>query len=251
MLVIDLRGELPEHPTKKYKTRSTDRIRNVVLHNSATKDGGAFSFARYHVQKNNWPGIGYHYVILTDGTIQWCHDLNVISYHVGSSNGHAVGICLVGDFRFGNKPTKKQWKSALWLCNDLKNKLALKTEEFKGHQEMPGYSWKVCPGFSMDQFRSELAVSDKAIFKFGDKQYEGKYIDGKAMIPAREFAQDLGLKVHWQGENEPILIEGKNDQFNRLKALINKYADIQEQKLKLVGNYIELQRDFIKKMKEL
>ncbi|MFS1519454.1 peptidoglycan recognition family protein [Bacillus sp. SCS-151] len=67
------------------------------MHHSLTKEGSAEAFANYHVSTHNWPGIGYHFVILKDGTIVWCHNPGVMSYHVGDSNKHAIGICLVGD----------------------------------------------------------------------------------------------------------------------------------------------------------
>ncbi|WP_209123684.1 hypothetical protein [Alkalihalobacillus sp. BA299] len=46
---------------------------------SATKTGSADAFARYHVNSLGWPGIGYHYVVDKEGSISWCHDLEVVS----------------------------------------------------------------------------------------------------------------------------------------------------------------------------
>ena len=99
MKLEDVRHRLAKHPEKQYKRRPLTSIKQIAIHHSGTREGDAFSFARYHVHENDWPGIGYHYVILKDGTIQWTNDLEVISYHVQNHNPSAVGICLVGDFR--------------------------------------------------------------------------------------------------------------------------------------------------------
>ena len=90
-----------------------DKVTMVAIHHSATRTGSAEAFARYHVETHKWPGIGYHFVVEQDGEIIWCNDLIKKTYHVGNSNASAIGVCLVGDFRFDN-PTDEQ-RYALWL----------------------------------------------------------------------------------------------------------------------------------------
>ncbi|HIW33131.1 MAG TPA: peptidoglycan recognition protein family protein [Candidatus Paenibacillus intestinavium] len=159
MIVVDLRGKLPVHKTKKYNTRKASDIRSLAIHHSLTFSGSAQAFATYHINTNGWPGIAYTYVIDKDGTINQCLDHTTVGYHVGNSNKHALGICLVGDFR-NQKPTDAQYKSALelvrWLQLQLPNAV-----EVKGHSQYPGYSWKACPVISMDQFRLDLNRSNK------------------------------------------------------------------------------------------
>lgn len=154
MKIIDLRGKLPVHSTYRYKSRKPLDIRSIAIHHSLTFQGSAEAFARYHVTTNGWPGIGYAYVIGRDGAVYQCWDHTVVSYHVGNSNKHAIGICLVGDFRT-QKPTPEQYASALelvrWLRKQLPNALNV-----LGHSEYPDYSWKACPVISMPQFRKDI-----------------------------------------------------------------------------------------------
>ncbi|SDX63171.1 peptidoglycan-binding protein [Salimicrobium album] len=144
--LVNLRGKLPHdgwQPTNS-KYSKTD----IAVHHSLTDQGDAYSFSRYHVYTNGWPEIAYHFVILKDGTIQWCHGLQVISYHVGNSNSFAVGVCLVGDFR-DTEPTKEQKRSLRELHAQLKRDMP-NYKRTRGHDEFPGYAWKPCPEFDYE-----------------------------------------------------------------------------------------------------
>jgi len=154
--INDKRKTLTKHKTKKYSTRPLSSVSVIAVHHSLTKQGSAEAFARYHVETNGWPGIGYHFVIEKSGEIDWCHDLEVKSYHVGNSNRKAVGVCLVGDFR-SELPTEKQMKSLYKLLDALMLDLDVSVDNVKGHSELPGYAWKPCPVISMDDLRKRLS----------------------------------------------------------------------------------------------
>lgn len=155
----DLRGKLPIHNTKRYSKRSLTDIRSIAIHHSMTKAGHAKSFANYHVNTNGWPGIGYHYVILKDGTIQWCWDVEIKSYHVGNSNREAIGICMVGDFRT-ESPTKAQLDSLNTLIQAIRSDINPNLKVL-GHNEYPSYSWKKCPAIDMNTIRA--LIPDKTL----------------------------------------------------------------------------------------
>lgn len=154
MQIVDLRGKLPTHKTKKYATRKESDIRSIAIHHSLTVSGSPEAFANYHVNTHGWSIMGYAYVVQRDGTIYWCADHNIVTPHVGNSNKHALGICLVGDFRTQH-PTPEQYAAALWLVCKLQQELP-NAKEVKGHSEYPGYSWKACPVISMDKFRADV-----------------------------------------------------------------------------------------------
>ncbi len=147
-------------------TNSDEAKTDIAIHHSLTDEGDSFSFARYHVGYwsngefigNGWPEIAYHFVILKDGTIQWNHTLDVISYHVGNSNEFAVGICLVGDFRY-YEPTPEQKKSLFDLHECLKNKDMPNYNQTLGHNEFPGYAWKQCPEFDYEGVINDSEVT--------------------------------------------------------------------------------------------
>lgn len=170
MQIVDLRGKLPTHKTKKYSSRKESDIRSIAIHHSLTFSGSPEAFANYHVNTNGWPSIAYPYVIQRDGTIYKCLDHTVISYHVGNSNKHALGICMVGDFRT-QQPTKEQYASVMWLVRKLQKELP-NASQVKGHSEYPGYSWKPCPVISMDQFRLDVLKGDDDKMQLTESQWK-------------------------------------------------------------------------------
>ena len=91
--------DLEKHPTKVYSNRSLDQIDKLILHHFAS-NGTPYAVAKYHIRpdKNNFPGIGYHFVIAKDGTIYQTNYLHTISYHVAGQNTSSVGIALEGNF---------------------------------------------------------------------------------------------------------------------------------------------------------
>lgn len=128
-----------------YKVYDISVKTDIAIHHSLTKTGDSAAFANYHVGSLGWPEVAYHFVILKDGTIEWNHDLGVLSYHVGNSNKFAVGICLVGDFRT-EEPTEEQKRSLHALVEALKKDLP-NYKRTRGHNEFPDYAWKACPEF--------------------------------------------------------------------------------------------------------
>lgn len=153
MNIIDKRHLLASSRSRSYKRRAKNSIRNIAIHHSATTSGNAEAFARYHVNELGWPGIGYHYVVDKDGLISRCHDLEIISYHVGNSNNFAVGICMVGDFRTQTLGSAQR-EATVKLTRSLMSELTISVENVWGHTEFPGYSWKPCPSISMKSFRN-------------------------------------------------------------------------------------------------
>ncbi|MGG1879352.1 N-acetylmuramoyl-L-alanine amidase [Paenibacillus cisolokensis] len=154
MKMVDLRGKLPIHKTKRYNTRRLTDIRSIAIHHSLTLTGSPEAFANYHVNTNNWPGIAYTFVVQRDGTVYKCWDPEMVTYHVGNSNKHALGICLVGDFR-SQRPTPAQYQAALELVRQLRKAIPT-AQQVEGHSEYPGYSWKACPVINMNTFRDDL-----------------------------------------------------------------------------------------------
>lgn len=144
MKILDLTGKLPAHKRKRYKKREVSEVKSIAIHHSATTSGTPEAFARYHVESNDWPGIGYHYVILKNGTVFKCNPLTAMTYHVGNSNREAIGICLVGNFDIDH-PTQQQLSSLRKLIEEIKSGLPGGIKVLR-HHDYPGYDWKSCPG---------------------------------------------------------------------------------------------------------
>lgn len=141
MEIKDIISNLPKHPTAQYKTRPPEIISEIIIHHSATKKGTPFSFARYHIDTRDFPGIGYHFVIPKDGTIFQTNELSKISWHCSGRNTVSVGICLIGHFD-NEKPTIEQLQSLQKLITYLKEHLPT-INKISGHRN---YSTKTCPG---------------------------------------------------------------------------------------------------------
>lgn len=140
---IDLVDALPRHTTKRYRTRPYSAITHVILHHSATLGGDPGSFARYHVEHNDWPGIGYHAVIARDGARYKTNNDNTVSYHAGSWNRRAIGVCLVGDFT-REEPTVEQLVAAGETVLNYADVFNVPAENIVGHKDIdPSTS---CPG---------------------------------------------------------------------------------------------------------
>jgi N-acetyl-anhydromuramyl-L-alanine amidase AmpD len=169
----DMRGKLPTWNTIKkdliesgevkkryYRKRNLADILYEAIHHSLTFSGSPEAFARYHVNHNGWPGIGYHFVIEEDkDEIVWCWDLDVRAAHVGNSNTYAIGTCLIGDFRT-QEPKDHQLQNAANLSMVLIDYLPT-IKEIKAHQDFPGYSWKECPAFDVMKITNRMKAFRK------------------------------------------------------------------------------------------
>ena len=145
-VVID---QLPKHPTGQYPTRERSQIASIVLHHSAVPASvGADRIAKYQVERQGWPGIGFHYFIYDDGRIEQTQPLEIISKHAGNANATSVGICLAGNFT-DQPPTEAQLLSTSQLVAWLLQEHNLRIEAVHPHKD---YVATACPG---DQWDSE------------------------------------------------------------------------------------------------
>ena len=77
-------------------------IKALIVHASASPDGRddrAEDIHRWHHERG-WDGIGYHYVIDRDGTIEFGRPWYWMGAHVRGNNANTLGICLIGTEEF-------------------------------------------------------------------------------------------------------------------------------------------------------
>lgn len=191
--LVNLRGKLPHKGW--YKVYPLSYKTDIAIHHSLTKVGNSKSFANYHVGTNGWPEVAYHFVILKDGTIEYNHQLGVLSYHVGNSNKQAVGICLVGDFR-SEKPTEAQQNSLRQLHAALIKDLPA-YERTRGHNEFPGYAWKQCPCFDYKAVLSGKVTSQ------AEKNYLSEGDSGDAVKELQRDLNKMGYNLVVDGSFGP------------------------------------------------
>ena len=109
----------------EYEERPTTEV--IVIHHAGFPDGDKDSSAedihKFHQEVNGWAGIGYHYVIRKDGTIEQGRKPLAVGAHAYQHNKNSVGICVAGNFEVA-KPNQKQMDSlkllTAWLCQKYK-----------------------------------------------------------------------------------------------------------------------------------
>ena len=144
---------------------ATREISEVVVHWSATyinQNVGAEEIDQWH-KARDFSGIGYHYVIRRDGSLQRGRPLNEIGAHAktGDHNNFSVGICLVGGYncasgtknpdQFANSTSvnNAQWAS---LKNFLRAFYSIHPGgQVWGHNDTDPDN-KIDPGISMENF---------------------------------------------------------------------------------------------------
>ena len=148
----DLTDNLPRRPGYRSRTRSA--IRYVVVHHvggGVNRDYTALEIARYHVDGNGWPGIGYHFLVHPGGQIDQVNRLETRSYHCRNLNGESVGVCLAGDFTKA-MPASTQIESIGRLVTELQAELGRELVVL-GHGDVPSTS---CPGATFENWRQVI-----------------------------------------------------------------------------------------------
>ena len=99
----------------------------LVIHCSAVKPDQTSSAAQidtWHRRDNHWKfGIGYHYVIRRDGTIEPGRPEWMVGAHCLNHNAYSLGICYEGGLDIRGDPadtrTPAQKEALRWLLGQL------------------------------------------------------------------------------------------------------------------------------------
>lgn len=129
------------------------QIDGIVVHCSATPAGKPFRAAdidRWH-RERGWLGIGYHYAIPLDGSIEPGRELEAVGAHVAGHNSRTIGICYIGGMDASNRAPQDtlnaaQAKALRLLLDALRARWPAAT--IRGHRDYPGVA-KACPSFDV------------------------------------------------------------------------------------------------------
>ena len=119
-------------------------VNKIIVHCSDTPKGAYYDIEdirKWHVQENGWQDVGYHYIILLDGSIQIGRNLETIGAHCYGHNKSSVGVCYIGG-KSQDTRTKEQKESLKVLLKTLKKIYPIAT--INGHRD---FSDKNCPSF--------------------------------------------------------------------------------------------------------
>lgn len=177
--ITDLRNALPRHATLRYDSRPITAIKRLVIHHSASAASTtAEAMARYHIDHHGWPGIGYHFVVTTDGTIQYVNDHTLITYGVSGQNDDTVHICMVGDFT-GITPPEAQLAATRKLIDNYRHAMG-QPYPVVGHSDIGDSS---CPGDTWPSWRGRLADAAPAVdWEAEAWMYRSKYETASAEL---------------------------------------------------------------------
>lgn len=125
--------------------------RRTIWHHSLTDNGDVGTFRAYHMSVNGYEDIGYHYVILRDGTIQNGRDIRFVGAHAKWKNKDSIGVCLVGNF-FKYEPSTEQLEAATELVHSIKHMILPNwVHPLKMEFHRPSWYPNACPGPKLDR----------------------------------------------------------------------------------------------------
>lgn len=124
------------------------KIKRIIVHSTATPEGREVSVADIEVwhRARNFVTIGYHYVVMLDGSIVKGRSLAMEGAHAAGHNKHSIGVVYVGgtDAKLKEKDTRTfaQKESLIKLLKELVIKYP--EAEIIGHRDVAKTS---CPSF--------------------------------------------------------------------------------------------------------
>ena len=139
----------------------------IVIHHSGLLRGDVDSkiedIHRMHIEKNHWSGIGYHFLIHKGGEIEFARPLECKGAHTFKNNEFTVGICLAGNYQFG-EPPMPQLQSAVQLVGALceKYKFPPTDTTIFGHRDLGKTS---CPGRNLYALLPKIIQSSQKILQ--------------------------------------------------------------------------------------
>ena len=123
----------------------------IVIHCSAVrpnKRSSAEDIDLWH-KKKGWNGIGYHFVVRRDGTVETGRDLSEPGAHVVGHNRYSIGICYEGGLDSAGNETDIRTPEQVKALRELVEEMHFCFPEamIVGHRDLnPG---KKCPCFDV------------------------------------------------------------------------------------------------------
>ena len=120
-------------------------IKQIIIHCSDSDyewHDNIDTIRRWHIARG-FKDIGYHYVILNDGTVVEGRSLSEPGAHCEGQNADSIGICLTGKKVF----SRNQIAAYADLVQRLQEIYGLRNKHVKPHKYYNPY--KTCPNFDV------------------------------------------------------------------------------------------------------
>lgn len=216
------------------------KTNRVILHHAEAKTCSAADIHSWH-KNNGWAGIGYHFVIRKNGTIERGRPEDTIGAHASNNNSDSIGICFEGDF-MTETMGQAQIKAGQELIGYLKAKYSM--DKVQKHKDVCATS---CPGtnFPFDTIvNGAVAPQEEETPKTENKESKGEkimqcfyqvdgkgpvyYFDGLSIHPLSHPDEKQVLNMIYKennGKDMPFFSwKSSAPWHNRLKAAINRKA---------------------------
>lgn len=162
-------GALVAHYDLLRERVSTMKPEYVIVHHSATNPDVAVSDIKNAHLDRGFDDIGYHYLVLSDGTIEKGRPEGIPGAHARGLNQRSIGICCLGNFEYapvGNE----QFEALIVLVRELILRHEIPVEHVIGHcdavQISPEATRTRCPGERLyerlEVLRSRVKLSSKS-----------------------------------------------------------------------------------------
>jgi len=130
--------------------RGKRKIDKIIIHHSASPVSTTVDQIDKWHKARGWRGIGYHYVILADGSVEEGRPINKRGAHTLNHNSHSIGICITGNFEDYHCP-KPRFDKLMAFVTELLDKYKLGWSEVHYHREFA--ATKCCGHFLIEQIK--------------------------------------------------------------------------------------------------
>lgn len=203
MQILNHIKTLPWHATRRWQSRSLDKIDKIIIHQELGESNiegvNAYHIGPNHISKEGCPHFCYHYGIEKDGTIKQANELSSVTWHTTGQNTVSVGIMLVGNFNgtgynMGKEgPTPEQLASLEELVKFLKESLDLSNQDVFGHYH---FGKPACPGYKVSEWIETLRS------RVDDNENSSEAINNMTLMEYQARLQILG---YYSGKVDGIM----------------------------------------------
>lgn len=128
------------------------RISLIIIHCSGVRPGQLSSARQIDTWHRNlgWDGIGYHYVIRRDGTIEKGRPETVKGAHCKGHNAHSIGVCYEGGLDSSGKAADTRTAAQRESLRSLVKELLERYPKAQVYGHCHFNKFKACPCFDVN-----------------------------------------------------------------------------------------------------